>query len=178
MTQATDGSGGLSLAKVPHVRSDRGEWIFAISLDAWGHVQLVDAEGVTYSNINIIPMFPLTAPERGISILDQEFEELLCIDSLSDLSEQASGLLKQELKLREFIPVIQRVISVSGKTEPCEWLVETNHGITRFVLNSEEDVHRVSNQAVNILDANGMRFRVEDLSALDRRSRAFIEWYV
>lgn len=177
MTTSPDKS-GLSWAKAPNVRSETGEWLFDVSLDPWGHLQLVDASGKTYTNINVIPMFPLTAPECGVSILDQEFEELLCIGSLSELSKEASELLKQELKLREFVPVIQRVISVSGKTEPCEWLVETNHGITSFVLNAEEDVHRVSNQAVNIIDANGMRFRVEDLGTLDRRSRAFIEWYV
>jgi pyrimidine deaminase RibD-like protein len=74
--------------------------------------------------------------------------------------------------------VIQRVLSVSGKTEPCEWVVDTNHGRTTFVLKSEEDVHRISTQTVNILDANGMRYRVENLNALDRKSKAFIEWYV
>lgn len=177
MTTSSEKS-DLSLAKVPNVRSATRDWLFEVSLDPWGHLQLVDAVGKSYPNINVIPMFPLTAPECGVSILDQEFEELLCIGSLSELPERSSDLLKQELKLREFVPVIQRVISVSGKTEPCEWLVETNHGITSFVLNAEEDVHRVSNQAVNIIDANGMRFRVEDLGSLDRRSRAFIEWYV
>jgi len=82
------------------------------------------------------------------------------------------------LAYREFVPVILRVISVSGKTEPCEWIVETNHGRTSFVLKAEEDVHRISNKSVNIIDANGMRFRVEDIDALDRRSKAFVEWYV
>jgi hypothetical protein len=168
----------LSFANIPNVVDAHGHWTFTLRLDPWEHLQLVDREGRAYSNINVIPLFPLTAPEHGICILNEDFEELLCIGDISEVTQEVASMLKQELAYREFVPVILRVISVSGKTEPCEWIVETNHGRTRFVLKAEEDVHRISNKAVNIIDANGMRFRVEDIDALDRRSRAFVEWYV
>lgn len=168
----------LSIARVDHVRSNHGRWIFKLELDNWEHLQLIDASGTVYRNINVIPLFPLSAPEQGISILTDEFDELLCLADLSELDETYRELIRRELKFREFVPVIERVISVSGKTEPCEWIVDTNHGTTRFVLKAEEDVHRISNESINILDANGMRFRVENLQLLDKRSRSFIEWYV
>lgn len=171
-------SNGLSNAKIPDVRSTSGEWIFRLSLDAWKHLQLTDCTGRIYPNVNVIPLFPLTSPHEGISILSEDQDELLCIGSISELPVEYRELLQSELSLREFVPVIQRVLSVSGKTEPCEWVVDTNHGRTTFVLKTEEDVHRISNQTVNILDANGMRYRVENLNALDRKSKAFIEWYV
>jgi hypothetical protein len=169
---------GLAYAKIPNVRSASGEWTFSLSLDAWRHLQLIDAAGRIYPNINVIPLFPVTSPHDGISILSEDQDELLCIGSISELPVAFRDLLQSELSLREFVPVIQRVLSVSGKTEPCEWVVDTNHGRTTFVLKAEEDVHRISNQTVNILDANGMRYRVENLNALDRKSKAFIEWYV
>lgn len=169
---------GLAYAKIPNVRSESGEWTFSLSLDAWRHLQLVDGAGRVYPNINVIPLFPVTSPHDGISILSEDQDELLCIGSISELPVEFRELLQSELSLREFVPVIQRVLSVSGKTEPCEWVVDTNHGRTTFVLKAEEDVHRISNQTVNILDANGMRYRVENLNALDRKSKAFIEWYV
>ena len=80
--------------------------------------------------------------------------------------------------MREFVPVIEKVIHVSGNQDPCEWVVQTNHGITSFVIKAEEDVRRVSSKTVVITDANGIRFRVEDVKKLDSRSRAFVEWYV
>lgn len=169
---------GLSHAKIADVRSASGEWTFLLSLDAWEHLQLTDSKGRIYSNVNVIPLFPVTSPHEGISILSEDQDELLCIGSISELPAEYRDLLQSELSLREFVPVIQRVLSVSGKTEPCEWVVDTNHGRTTFVLKSEEDVHRISAQTVNILDANGMRYRVENLNALDRKSKAFIEWYV
>jgi Domain of unknown function (DUF1854) len=97
---------------------------------------------------------------------------------MQGLSQSNIALLQEELSLREFVPIIQKVIRVSGITEPCEWFVETNHGPTSFVLKTEEDVRRISAKAVNITDANGIRFRVEDMKQLDKRSRAFVEWYV
>jgi hypothetical protein len=177
MDNATPNS-GLSHTKIRNVRSTSGEWTFQLSLDAWEHLQLIDSTGNVYPNVNVIPLFPVTSPHEGISILSEDQEELLCIGSISELPAEYRELLQSELSLREFVPVIQRVLSVSGKTEPCEWVVDTNHGRTSFVLKTEEDVHRISNQTVNFLDANGMRYRVENLNALDRKSKAFIEWYV
>ncbi len=174
----TSHSSKLDFAKAPNVRTSDGRWTFRVEYDSWGHLQLIDSEGRVYTNVSIIPMFPLTSPESGVSITDQEFDELLCVGNLDSLPSESANRIRQELRLREFVPTIQRVVSVSGKTEPCEWIVDTNHGRTSFVLNAEEDVHRVSNKSVNIIDANGLRFRVEDLTALDRRSRAFVEWYV
>jgi len=171
-------SSGLSHAKIPNVRSAAGPWTFRLSLDAWKHLQLTDSTGKIYPNVNVIPLFPVTSPHEGISILSEDQDELLCIGSISELPSEIRELLQSELSLREFVPLIQRVLSVSGKLEPCEWVVDTNHGRTTFVLKSEEDVHRISAQTVNILDANGMRYRVENLNALDRKSKAFIEWYV
>jgi len=100
------------------------------------------------------------------------------LDSIQALTASNLALLEEELSLRELVPVIEKVIRVSGITEPCEWFVQTNHGTTSFVLKTEEDVRRISAKVVNITDANGIRYRVEDMKKLDKRSRAFVEWYV
>lgn len=98
--------------------------------------------------------------------------------NLDGLAPQERAWIEQELELREFVPQIMKVHWVSGTQEPCEWDVETNHGRTRFVLNAEEDVRRVSAWTVHFVDANGCRFRVDDLRKLDSRSRSYVEWYV
>jgi hypothetical protein len=98
--------------------------------------------------------------------------------NLDELDPQERSWIEQELELREFVPQISKVHWVSGTQEPCEWDVDTNHGRTKFVLNAEEDVRRVSAWTVHFVDANGCRFRVDDLRKLDSRSRAYVEWYV
>lgn len=165
-------------AKSPAFRSRDGSWIFELSSDPWQHLQLTDSQGVIYSDVVVLPLFPVATPREWISIIGAEGEELVCLRDVSALSPRNRELVEQELAYREFVPQIHRVISVSGTQEPCEWEVETNFGKTRFVLNSEEDVRRVSVWAVHFVDASGGRFRVDDIRKLDHRSRAYVEWYV
>ena len=165
-------------AKNENVRKPDGTWSFQLSRDEWSHLKLTDSAGHHYLDVAVIPLFPISASKQWVSIVSADGEEIACIDSMQGLSESNIALLKEELSLREFVPIIQKVIRVSGITEPCEWFVETNHGPTSFVLKTEEDVRRISAKVVNITDANGIRFRVEDMKLLDKRSRAFVEWYV
>ena len=165
-------------AKNNHVRKPDGTWSFQLSRDEWSHLKLTDSSGLDYLDVAVIPLFPISASKQWVSIVSSDGEEIACIDSMQGLSESNIALLQEELSLREFVPIIQKVIRVSGITEPCEWFVETNHGPTSFVLKTEEDVRRISAKAVNITDDNCIRFRVEDMKQLDKRSRAFVEWYV
>ena len=161
-----------------HLRSDDGRWIFELSRDEWNHLRLTDSRGIIFTDISVVPLFPISASQKWVSLVSSDGEEIICLESLEGLSQENVKLLQEELALREFVPVIRKVISVSGNQEPCEWFVETDHGITSFVINAEEDVRRVSAKGVVITDANGIRFRVEDITNLDKRSRAFVEWYV
>jgi hypothetical protein len=56
--------------------------------------------------------------------------------------------------------------------------VETDRGPTRFVLKSEEDVRRIGDEQILILDAHGTRYHIPDLSKMDVKSRRIVEWYV
>lgn len=159
-------------------RSRVGKWVFELSYDAWSHLQLIDAHGKIYPDIVVLPLFPVATPREWISIVSSEGEELVCLRDVSGVSQANREKIEQELAYREFVPQIHKVLSVSGTQEPCEWEVETNFGRTRFVLNSEEDVRRVSAWTVHFVDASGGRFRVDDIRKLDSRSRAFVEWYV
>ena len=165
-------------AKNNLVRQSDVTWIFRLSRDEWNHLKLTDSAGNDYLDVVVVPLFPISANKQWVSIVSADGEELACLDSIQGLSPSNVSLLEEELSLREFVPVIEKVVRVSGITEPCEWFVETDHGPTHFVLKTEEDVRRISAKVVNITDANGIRYRVEDMKQLDKRSRAFIEWYV
>lgn len=160
------------------LRGLNGEWRFTLTRDNWQHLQLTDANGTVYSDVSVVPLFPVSTPKEWISILSSDGEELVSLRDLSVLTDSNRELIEQELAFREFVPQILKVLWVSGTQEPCEWEVETNYGKTRFVLNAEDDVRRVSAWTVHFIDASGGRFRVEDIRKLDSRSRAYVEWYV
>jgi hypothetical protein len=157
--------------------SDRPN-VYRLSRDVWNHIVVVDQDGREYRDVTVVPLFPISATKQWISLVSSDGDEIVCFKSLEGLEAETIRLLDEELALREFVPVIQKVIEVSGTQEPCEWTVDTDHGRTSFVINAEEDVRRVSAKSVVFTDANGIRFRVDDLRLLDRRSRAFVEWYV
>jgi hypothetical protein len=69
-------------------------------------------------------------------------------------------------------------VRVSGNSEPCDWQVETDRGPTRFVLESEEDVRRIGEIQILIVDDHGTRYHIPDINAVDNKSRRIVEWYV
>ncbi len=151
---------------------------YCIVRDNWGHLKYISPQGVEHSKVTAVPLFPVSEPGYWISIVSSTGEELMLIESLEQLPHTLRSIIKEELSFRELIPKISKVLSVSGTTEPCEWVVETDRGQTKFVLNSEEDIRRLSAHTVQIVDANGVRFRVDDTRKLDRKSQQYVEWYV
>lgn len=151
---------------------------FDLLRDQWGQLVYIGADGRRLENVIPIPLFPISDPERWISLRSGDGSELVCVDDPSKLPTEVWRLLKEELAQREFVPVIQRIVRVSGNSEPCEWQVETDRGPTKFVLQSEEDVRRIGEQQIVILDAHGIRYHIPDLRAVDAKSRRIVEWYV
>ena len=76
----------------------------------------------------VIPVraFPITAPDRGIALIDQHGHELAWIDQLSDLPDELRMLVEADLASREFIPEIKRIHEVSTFATPSIWQVETD----------------------------------------------------
>lgn len=72
----------------------------------------------------------------------------------------------------------QRIEHISAHTEPSEWRATTDRGDTRFTLNSEDDIRTLSEHRVLITDANGMRYVIADVRALDAVSRRRLEHYI
>jgi hypothetical protein len=151
---------------------------FSLQRDNWGQLVLIAADGTQHSPVAPIPLFPISEPEHWISLRGPDGTELACIEDLGTLTPDAQKLVKDELARREFVPVIERIVRVSGQSEPSEWQVETDRGPTRFVLKSEEDVRRIDDSQILIVDAHGTRYHIPDLNAVDVKSRRIVEWYV
>lgn len=147
-------------------------------LDPWGQLLLIPAAGQAAIPVSPVRMFPISDPEHWVALCDPSGKEVLCLEDLAILSPASRLLLENELASREFIPVIERVHHVSSLSEPCEWDVETDRGRTRFVLKSEEDVHRLGANSAILIDAHGTRYLVRDSRRLDAVSRQYVEWYL
>jgi hypothetical protein len=151
---------------------------FGLYHDQWGQLVLIDAEGARHMGVTPVRMFPFSDPAHWVSIVTAHGREIVCIEDLAELSDPVREVLEADLSRREFVPVIEGIVSVSSILEPCEWLVDTDRGRTAFVLKAEDDVRRLGPNQALILDASGVRYLIDDIASLDRASRRVLERYV
>jgi hypothetical protein len=151
---------------------------FSLSHDPWGRLVLVDAEGTHFAGVEPIHAFPMSNPERWVSLCDAEGREIAWIDDLASLNAEVRQTLEEELQRREFVPVIRRIVDVSADLDPSQWEVETDRGRTSFTLNSEEDVRHLGPTRMLIVDVHGVRYLVPDTLTLDAASRRVLDRYL
>lgn len=160
------------------IKQDSAYDDLTFTVDELGQLMFRDGETV-YEDVNPIRLFPLSKPNQWISLVDnQTGKEILCIDDLTKLPDRQRTVLEAELSKREFVPILKRINWVSGNSEPCEWRVETDRGKTSFIVKHEDDVRRLGEHGVLIIDSFGIRYFIPDRNQLDSYSRRIIEWYV
>ncbi|HEY0200254.1 MAG TPA: DUF1854 domain-containing protein [Burkholderiaceae bacterium] len=151
---------------------------FDLRRNPFGRLELTLPDGHHYRDVLPVRAFPLTAPDEGLSLVGDDGHELAWVDRMASLPADTRRLLEEELALLEFIPVITRIVSVSGFATPCTWAVETDRGPTQLVLKAEEDIRRLGRGRLLIASGDGMQFLVADTAALDRPSRRLLERFL
>jgi hypothetical protein len=151
---------------------------FGLTHDLFGRLVHIDADGIRHVGVTPVRAFPNTDPDQFISIVDNEGHELVCIEDLSSLADATRQTLEEEFASREFAPKVRRIVSVSALSEPSEWIVDTDRGRSKFVLQSDGDVRRLDGRRAMIVDAHGTRYQIEDIQKLDTRSRRHLERYL
>jgi len=146
--------------------------------DTLGRLVYTDEAGAVNGDVHAVRAFPITAPIAGISLMDQAGKELLWYASMAEVPEHDRALILEELAAREFMPVIERIQSVSSYATPSIWQVLTDRGETRLRLNGEENIRRVAGNTLLISDANGVQYLVRDSAQLDKQSRKLLDRFL
>ena len=151
---------------------------YQLQRDASGRLVLIDAAGVRHEGVVPVRAFPISAPEDGIALVDAHGHELAWIERIEALPAELAEIVADELAIREFMPVISRIISVSSFATPSTWRVATNRGETDLVLKGEEDIRRLTPPALLIADTHGIHYLIRDRGALDAQSRKFLDRFL
>ena len=152
---------------------------FALERNAFGKLILTTASGVRFEAVVPVRAFPIQSPEVGISLVNTDSEEVGWVERLADCPEPAQSLICQELEVREFIPVIAQIVSVTSFSTPCTWTVETDRGRTHFVLRGDEDIRRIGkDNALLIADTHGIQYLVRDQFALNTASKKILDRFL
>jgi Domain of unknown function (DUF1854) len=155
--------------------SDQG---FQLHHDALGRLVLTDSDGQEHIDVEPARGFPISDPENRISIRDARGHEIRWVESLADLAPDVRSVLETDLRRREFMPIVKRIVHMTAFTEPSEWDVETDRGRTQFLLGDEDDIHRLDGHRAVIVDTHGIRFLIPDTRTLDAHSRRILERYL
>jgi hypothetical protein len=151
---------------------------FQLYRNNFGQLVLTGADGIEHVDVEPARAFPITSPGEGIALMTRDGKEVAWMPSLDEAPDAIRRLIEEELQGREFMPVIQRVCSVSGYATPCTWRVETDRGETTLVLNAEEDIRRLAPPTLLIVDSRGIQFLIRNPLKLDATSRRILDRFL
>lgn len=157
-----------------------------LSVPAWrlerspfGLLILHAEDGSRHEGVVPVRAFPIQSPEVGIAIVSQDGKEVAWVEQLAALPEPTQGLIRDELAGREFMPVIERIESVTSFSTPCTWSVLTDRGTTEFVLRGDEDIRRLGTEGTLLIaDSHSIQYLVRDQYALDAHSRRILDRFM
>jgi len=121
-----------------------------------------------YLRVSVVRVFPLSDPNRYLSVRDGDNKEVGLIVNPGDLLPECQKLIAQELDRRYIVPVIRRVKSLKDRFGIIDWEVETSRGLHTFTTrNPRENCIMLSPTRFLITDVDGNRYEITDLSAVD-----------
>lgn len=129
----------------------------------------------TYDRVGVYLTFPLTNPEEFISIreADEKAKEIGIIEKMSQLPQDQQEMLREQIKLRYFMPAITKVLDVKDEYGHAYWNVVTTFGACRFTTQMSGDaVIHLSDSRLLVTDIDGNRYEIPDfyqLSVIERK---------
>ena len=152
---------------------------FTLERNPFGKLVLTHLSGERVEGVLPVRAFPVQSPDDGIAMVDPLGHEVAWVGALSAVPEPAQRLIRSELAGREFMPVIQSIVSVTSFSTPCTWQVQTDRGDTTFVLRGDEEIRRIgAGSALLVSDSHGIQFLIRDHGALNAHSRKILDRFL
>ena len=126
-------------------------------------------DGKDYKRIGVYLTFPLSDPERYISIreADEKAKEIGVIADLSKMEKEQAEMIREQIKLRYFTPTITKILDIKDEYGHAYWNVMTTFGACRFTTGMSGDtVVALSDSKLLVTDIDGNRYEIQDFYAL------------
>jgi len=121
--------------------------------------------------------FPLNDPDRYISIREQEpnGKEIGLLPKWQRLDREQREIVQAELDRRYLYAVVKSIAAVQHLFGVAICELETDRGMRQVTFRDMRDnVIYLGESRILLTDAEGNRYDVPDMGALDRRSRALL----
>lgn len=132
-----------------------------------------------YGRVILHRAFPFDRPDNIISVQQEDGFEIGVISDIRIFPPDVVAMLEKYLDNRYFIPEIKRILSAKDKYGFVYFKCDTNCGITEFVVkNPLGSIIRASDTRFFIVDVDGCRYAIPDVTKLDKKSYRKIELYI
>ncbi len=134
-----------------------------------------------YARVGVYLTFPLTEPEEYISIreADEKAREIGMIEKLSQLDKDQQDMIREQIKLRYFMPVITKVLDVKDEYGYAYWNVTTSFGACRFTTRMSGDaVVLLGESRLMVTDIDGNRYEIPDFYKLSVTERKKLDLFM
>ncbi len=137
--------------------------------------------GKTYNRVAVHRCFPFSDPDKFISIRDTSGDEreIGLIEDLNALSPATRELIEEQLRLRYFTPIIQKVHDVKEEYGYAYWEVTTDKGRCRFTtaMRGGSVIH-LGNHRYLVTDIDGNRFEIPNLYNLSAKEIKKLDLFI
>ena len=139
----------------------------------------VKIEGGEETRAYLYRAFPHDLPDRYVSVMDDEKNELGIIEDLSIFDEKTAAALRRDLERRYYIPKIREICALEEKFGNSFWHIKTDAGEKVITINDTfKSIIRIGEDRAIVLDEDGNRYEIESFEALDRKSLRRIELFL
>ena len=134
-----------------------------------------------YDRVGIYLTFPLTEPEEYISVreADEKAKEIGIIEKLSQLEKDQQDMIREQIRLRYFMPVITKVLDIKDEYGYAYWNVTTSFGACRFTTRMSGDAVILLGEArMMVTDIDGNRYEIPDFYRLSVTERKKLDLFI
>ena len=140
-----------------------------------------DYDGAHYDRIKVVRLFPFTDADKFLSIREHGDgeREIGIIEDLSEMTKETQEILKRQLKLSYFTPVIEKIYSIKDEYGFAYFHVMTDKGECKFAINMGSNaVAKLSDTRLIISDVDENRFEIRDVDKLSHKERRMLDLFL
>jgi len=129
----------------------------------------------SYLRVTVLRAFPLSEPNRYLSVRDDAGKEVGLIVDAAALTPESQALVLADLERRYVVPAVTLIRSARERFGTVDWTMETDRGVCRFTTrNLRENVQRPSPERLILNDVDGNRYDIRNVDALPRESQELL----
>lgn len=134
-----------------------------------------------YPRVQVVRMFPFSDKDSFLSIrtTEERSKEIGIIEKLEDMDAHVVEMLKEQLTLHYFTPIIEKVLKIKDEYGFAYWNVVTNHGACHFTsrMGGNAVIH-LSETRILVMDIDENRFEIPDINRLTPKERKRLDLFL